>query len=86
MIKAEFFDRHSEHIDPDIPLCIHGQRQLDVKDKWICTAEIGGAAICEIELEVVGKDHIRVIVNHLDYLIAKKVAALATGLVKMEAT
>lgn len=76
MIKAEFADRHGEHIDPELPLCWHGTRDLRIGDKYICDAILGAdEKLCEIEIEVLGDNHIRVVVNHLDYLLAKKVEA-----------
>jgi hypothetical protein len=78
MIEAKFYDRHGEHIDPTIPLCEHGpKKQLIVGDRFVATAEIGSQTVCEIVIEVVGRNKIEIIVNHLDYIIAREVRALA---------
>lgn len=87
MIKAQFVDRHAEHVDPEIPLCYHGpQRYLEVGDKWTCSGEIGQEVFCEIEVEVLAEKEIRVTVNHLDYLIARRVdSAIKAKLRSLEA-
>jgi hypothetical protein len=72
-VKLEFVDRHAEHVNDELPLCAHATRYLQVGDIWKGSGELGGTIYCQVEVEFLAKDHIRVTINHLDYLLEKRV-------------
>ncbi len=80
-MKIEVVDRHAEHVDETIPLCAHDVLDVGVGDHalinvsmetaaWLWTSKLIEAK-CQVEVEVVGRNKIRVIVNQPDYLTAK---------------
>lgn len=81
-LRVEMLDRHAEHVDPDVPLCEHETIDVWIGSKihlratmempgWLPTSKLVTAE-AEIELELVSEDHLRMIVNHADYLAAKR--------------
>ena len=71
-IEIEVKDRHSEHVDPNRPLCDHGYpTMLHSHDRLKVDVVFGSEVIAEMHVELVSKGRLRIVVNHLDYLIAK---------------
>src|SRR5215204_2938525 len=81
-MKIELFDRHAENVDESIPLCSHDVFEgLEWGDTfnttvemelpgWLVTSKLVKAE-AEVEIHLISKKHIRVIINHADYLTAK---------------
>lgn len=80
-MKVELFDRHAENVDETIPLCAHDEYSLLWGDTfrtivsmdmpgWLITSKIIKAE-AEVEIHFISKKHVKVIVNHADYLAAK---------------
>ena len=82
-MKVEMFDRHAEHVDETVPLCTHEVSdyfgpgdlyRLHVEMEmpgWLPTSKLVTAE-AEVEIHFVSKKLLRVIVNHADYLAAKR--------------
>jgi len=71
-MKINFYDRHAEHADPNVPLCEHGQDfVLRVGDTFTGSINMGSEVLAEVEIVCKGKDRCDVIINQLEYLIAK---------------
>jgi hypothetical protein len=90
-MKIELFDRHAEHLDESVPLCFHDVYSLDWGDTfrtevnmevpgWIVTSKLMKAE-AEVEIHFISKRHIKVIINHADYLTTKR-ARLIEGIQK----
>lgn len=85
-MKIELADRHAEHVDESLPLCdhrtFHGVRWGDTftceasfeSPGWLVTSKLMEVK-AEVEVHLVSENFIRIIVNHADYLAAKKAAA-----------
>lgn len=83
-MTVDFYDRHAEHIDPDLPLCDHrsykleigdtlnGIVEMDIQASLVLTGVIEAKA--EFSIELVEPNRIRVVVNMPDYLAARRVA------------
>ena len=81
-MKIELFDRHAENVDESIPLCDHHGSQVKWGDTftthvhlempgWFITSQLIKAE-ATIEIHLISTDHIKIIVNHADYLAAKQ--------------
>jgi hypothetical protein len=84
-VRVEVFDRHAEHVDESVPLCTHQSWdtiewgdvvRLTAKMEmpgWLVTSRLVDAE-AEVEIHLVSKKLMRVIINHADYLAAKRQA------------
>jgi hypothetical protein len=82
-LHIDFYDRHAEHIDPNIPLCNHKSYILYLGETFRGTAEMSITetfvssgiikANSEFEIKFVKPNRIQVVVNMPDYLAAKRV-------------
>lgn len=82
-VRVELFDRHAEHVDENIPLCVHDSWDwVEYGDTvkveadmtmpgWLVTSKLVEAK-AEIEIHFISKRLVHVIVNHGDYLAAKR--------------
>ncbi len=81
-MKIELFDRHAENVDESIPLCDHHSYLVNWGDTftthvnmesagWLITSKLIKAE-AEVEIHLISKKHIKVIINHADYLEAKR--------------
>ena len=83
-MTIDFYDRHAEHIDPDIPLCDHRSYVLNVGDSFngMVEMDIQGSLVssgiihaeAEFVIEFVEPNRIKVVVNMPDYLAARRAA------------
>lgn len=81
-MRVELFDRHAENVDESIPLCFHEIFDIDWDDTvrvfanmempgWLVTSRLVRAE-AEIEIHFISRELVHVIVNHADYLAAKR--------------
>jgi hypothetical protein len=70
-LHVETYDRHGEHVDPEVPLCEHGDLNFYPGDTFKFNMMLGNEIVGQFEMEYPKKGELRVVMNHLDYLIAK---------------
>lgn len=83
-LKIDLYDRHAEHIDPNVPLCnhrtyvlrlgdfFHGIAEMDISASLHSSGIIDGKA--EFSIEFVDPDRIRVVIDMPDYIAARRIA------------